>query len=78
MTIAHFARLACEFFRQLCCSLFELFGALVVIEGVTSACDGCFDGKLALGIVVFKCVELGYCVTRQFGSCAGNDVVAGI
>jgi hypothetical protein len=28
MTIAHFARLACEFFRQLCCSLFELIGAL--------------------------------------------------
>jgi hypothetical protein len=28
MTIAQFARLACEFFRQLCCSLFELIGAL--------------------------------------------------
>jgi protein-S-isoprenylcysteine O-methyltransferase Ste14 len=28
MTIVHFTRLACEFFRQLCCSLFELFGAL--------------------------------------------------
>jgi hypothetical protein len=26
MTIAQFARLACEFFRQLCCSLFELNG----------------------------------------------------
>jgi hypothetical protein len=28
MTIAQFARLACEFFRQLCCSLFKLIGAL--------------------------------------------------
>jgi hypothetical protein len=28
MTIAHFARLACELFRQLCCSFFKLIGAL--------------------------------------------------
>jgi hypothetical protein len=32
MTIAQFARLACEFFRQLCCSLFELIGALVLMD----------------------------------------------
>jgi hypothetical protein len=32
MTIAQFARLACEFFRQLCCSLFELIDALVLNE----------------------------------------------
>jgi hypothetical protein len=28
MTIAQFARLACEFFRQLYCSFFKLIGAL--------------------------------------------------
>jgi hypothetical protein len=38
MTIAHFARLACEFFRQLCCSLFELIGALDTAAFPAAAC----------------------------------------